>query len=237
MTGWIRLAITATVVVASLGALACGGVSDGATATPVSNERPGSIEGAATGPDGEPIGGLRVFIIGGTAPFPEIAPETDDAGLYQIAGVPPGTFQVAVHDRQGERVGVESIDVKSGEASTLNFSISTDATGDDKDDLVSGPVSGVGPGISIGEALTSNLTGPLLINGLLHVQNDQARLCETLRESFPPQCGGRFLKVEGLDLMTVDGLRSEGSVTWSDQPVQVLGTVEGEVLTVAGTVR
>ena len=111
------------------------------------------------------------------------------------------------------------------------------ACGDDDGDLVSGPISGVGPGISIGEVFASNLTGPLLINGFLHVQNDQARLCEVLAESFPPQCAGRSLVVKGLDLMTMDGLTSEGSVTWSDQPVQVLGTVEGEVLTVAGTVR
>ena len=33
-----------------------------------------------------------------------------------------------------------------------------------------GSISGVGPGISIGEAFTSNLTGPLLINGFLHAQ-------------------------------------------------------------------
>ena len=111
------------------------------------------------------------------------------------------------------------------------------ACGDDDGDLVSGPVSGVGPGISIGEALTSNLTGPLLINGHVHVQNDQVRLCEVLAESFPPQCAGRFLMVEGLDLTTIDALMSEGSVTWSEQPVQVLGTVEGEILTVARTVR
>ncbi len=110
------------------------------------------------------------------------------------------------------------------------------ACGDDGD-LASGPVSGVGPGISVGEALTSNLTGPLLINGQLHVENGRTRLCEALAESFPPQCAGRFLVVQGLDLTTIDGLTSEGSVTWSDQTVQVLGTVEGEVLTVAGTVR
>ena len=118
------------------------------------------------------------------------------------------------------------------------------ACGDDGD-LVSSPVSdvgpgissGVGPGISIGEALTSDLQGPLLINGQLHVQNGRARLCEALAESFPPQCAGRFLVAEGLDLKTIDGLTSEGSVTWSDQNVQVLGTVEGEVLTVSATVR
>ncbi len=109
--------------------------------------------------------------------------------------------------------------------------------GDDEGDVVSGPISGVGPGITVGVALISNLTGPLLVNGQLHVENGRERLCEVLAESFPPQCAGRFLEVEGLDLMTMDGLRSEGSVTWSDQTVQVLGTVEGEVLTVAGTVR
>ena len=109
------------------------------------------------------------------------------------------------------------------------------ACGDDDDDLVSSPISGVGPGISIGEALTSDITDSLLVNGHLHVQNDQTRLCEVLAESFPPQCAGKFLVVKGLDLTTIDGLMSEGSVTWSEQPVQVLGTVEGEVLTVAGT--
>ena len=111
------------------------------------------------------------------------------------------------------------------------------ACGDNDDDVGSGPISGVGPGISIGEALTSNLDGPLLVNGLLHAQNDDVRLCETLAESFPPQCAGRSLVVQGLDLTTMDGLTSEGSVTWSDQPVQLLGTVEGGGLTVEGTVR
>jgi len=116
-------------------------------------------------------------------------------------------------------------------------SVAAAACGDDDGDLDSGSISGVGPGISIGQVFTLNLKGALLINGLLHVQNGQVRLCETLAESFPPQCGGRFLVVKGLNLMTMDGLSSEGSVTWSDQPVQVLGSVEGEVLFVVGTVR
>jgi len=109
--------------------------------------------------------------------------------------------------------------------------------GDDEGDVVSGPISGVGPGITVGVALISNLTGPLLVNGQLHVENGRVRLCEVLAESFPPRCAGKYLVVEGLDLMTIGGLITEGSVTWSGQTVQVLGTVEGEVLTVAGTVR
>ena len=114
-------------------------------------------------------------------------------------------------------------------------SIVAASCGDDDGDLDSGPNSGVGPGISIGEALTPNLQGPLLINGHLHAQNGQVRLRELLAEFLPPLCGGRSLVVEGLDLMTTTGLTSQGSVTWSDQLVQVLGTVEGEVLAAAGT--
>jgi hypothetical protein len=67
---------------------------------------------------------MRVGIVSGTEPFPEIGPETDEDGHYQIGGVPPGTFQVAVHDRQGERIGLKSVVVRSGERATLNFSLS-----------------------------------------------------------------------------------------------------------------
>ena len=43
------------------------------------------------------------------------------------------------------------------------------ACGDDDGDPDSGPISGVGPVISIGEVFTTNLKGPLLINGLLYI--------------------------------------------------------------------
>ncbi len=112
------------------------------------------------------------------------------------------------------------------------------ACGDDGH-LVSRPVGGVGPGISIGEAsigeaLTSNLTGPLVTQRISArpARPGTSRLCEGLVGSFPPLCAGRFLVIVGLDLMTIGGLTSEASVTWSDQSVVVLGTVEGEVLTV-----
>ena len=62
-------------------------------------------------------------------------------------------------------------------------------------------------------------------------------MCETLAESFPPQCGGRSLLMKSLDLKTTAGLTTEGSVSWSDQQVQIQGTVEDEVLTVVITAR
>ncbi len=96
-----------------------------------------------------------------------------------------------------------------------------------------GASSGVGPGISVQEALDSDLDQPLLVNGFLVVQEDAAWLSETIAESFPPQPGGARLRVEGLDLDSIPGLRSSGSVTWSDEPIQLLGTVEDGTLTVS----
>lgn len=124
MNRWTRLALAAAATVAILAALACGDATDDPTSTPVGDDnKPGGIQGVVTDPAGAPVPGMRVGIISGTAAFPEIAPETDEAGRYQIGGIAPGAFQVAVHDRDGRRVGLESVDVKSRETATRNFSV------------------------------------------------------------------------------------------------------------------
>ena len=78
---------------------------------------------------------------------------------------------------------------------------------------------------------------PLLVNGFLVVQGDEAELCEALAESFPPQCGGESLSLEGLDLDAFEGLSSEQNTTWSEEPIQLLGEVEDGVLTISARVR
>jgi hypothetical protein len=95
-------------------------------------------------------------------------------------------------------------------------------------------VSGIaaGPGISIEEALASTSDEQLLVNGNLLAQDGEVRLCSALAESFPPQCGGASLMVEGLELEEVDGLVTEGAVSWTDRPIQLLGTVEDGLLAV-----
>jgi hypothetical protein len=85
----------------------------------------GGIEGTITDLEGKPVSGMRVGIVSGTTGFPEIAVETKEGGYYQIGSVPSGTFEVAVHDKQGNRIGFESVTVRSGETSTLNFIIPT----------------------------------------------------------------------------------------------------------------
>lgn len=93
----------------------------------------------------------------------------------------------------------------------------------------------MGPGISIDEALASDLEGALLVNGTLLAQGEEIRFCSALAESFPPQCAGPQLLVEGLKLEEVDGLVSEGEVAWTDRPIQLLGTVEDDRLVVSTT--
>ena len=107
--------------------------------------------------------------------------------------------------------------------------------GDDEPDQPAAHADG--PGISIDEALGSDLDEPLLVNGNLLAQGNDVRLCSALAESFPPQCGGSSLQVEGLKLDELDGLISEGDVSWSDRPIQLLGVVSDGKLDVSENVQ
>ena len=116
------------------------------------------------------------------------------------------------------------------------FAVACGGTGEPADDDTGSPkVSGIaaGPGISIEEALASELHEMLLVNGNLLAEGGEVRLCSALAESFPPQCGGASLQVQGVELEEVDGLVTEGDVSWTDRPIQLLGVVEDGVLTVS----
>ncbi|MDA0350602.1 MAG: hypothetical protein O3A10_00135 [Chloroflexi bacterium] len=88
----------------------------------------------------------------------------------------------------------------------------------------------MGPGISVTEALDSSLDGALLVNGFLVITPEGARLCELLAESFPPQCGGASLIVDGPDLATFYDLTTEGDVSWSEDHIQLLGDIDGDTI-------
>ena len=95
---------------------------------PPASPEPGGIEGTVTATDDKPAVGMMVSIVSGTTGFPEIAATTNGDGYYAIGSVPPGTFDVAVHDQAGNRVGQESVVVQSGQTSTLNFIIQISAS-------------------------------------------------------------------------------------------------------------
>ena len=68
------------------------------------------------------------------------------------------------------------------------------------------------------------------------------RLCSALAESYPPQCAGASVEIVGLDVFSITGTTTndelpEGERTlWTDRPIRLTGTVEGDRLVlVSGT--
>ena len=89
--------------------------------------------------------------------------------------------------------------------------------------------------LTVDEALSSAVPGPLLVEGFyLHEQGGPPRLCSAILESYPPQCGEPALVVNGLDEAEIDGLTREGGTAWVEQ-LQVLGTVDKGTITVDPT--
>ena len=83
-----------------------------------------------------------------------------------------------------------------------------------------------GPGISVTEALAFAGGEPVLVNGALFISPDgEVLLCEAIAESFPPQCGGARLFVEGLDPESIPDLEEANDVRWAES-VQLFGRVE-----------
>ena len=92
-----------------------------------------------------------------------------------------------------------------------------------------------GRGVTVREALAADVEGPLLVRGALHAREGEIRLCEALAESYPPQCAGPSLRVEGLALSDVEGVQTAQGVSWTDGEVKLLGDVEGGALLVSDT--
>jgi hypothetical protein len=85
----------------------------------------------------------------------------------------------------------------------------------------------VGSGLSVAQALDHQATDDLVsVAGTLFVDEDgTVHLCDAIAESFPPQCGGARIVVEGLDLDTIANLQTENGVSWAEG-VTLFGSVE-----------
>ena len=85
-------------------------------------------------------------------------------------------------------------------------------------------------GLTIPEALATDATGIIAVKGFLIDDGQEARLCELLAESLPPQCGGASVVIDSLDQIDPDEITSDGNVTWTDQLVTVLGELVDDTL-------
>jgi hypothetical protein len=86
---------------------------------------------------------------------------------------------------------------------------------------------GDGPGLSVAEALTHGPTDDqVTVTGALFVDPDGSiQLCDAIAESFPPQCGGERIEVQGLNLAAVADLQQANGVRWAES-VTLFGSVE-----------
>ena len=96
-----------------------------------------------------------------------------------------------------------------------------DTPGGEPQDLPSGGDDEPTAVLSVADA--ANAAGQVTVTGFLIDVAGESRLCESLAESFPPQCGEASITLTSLDQIDPDELKTEGDVTWTDYPVTVFG--------------
>ena len=95
-----------------------------------------------------------------------------------------------------------------------------------------GVESGPDGSLAVADAVAVGVDGPFLMSGYYVADGEQARLCEALAESFPPQCGGASAVLDESGASVEAVTTTEGEVTWSDEPVAVEGRFDGDVFVV-----
>ena len=101
-------------------------------------------------------------------------------------------------------------------------------------------LAGMGPGISVADALASAGGEPLLVNGYVFVSADGSVVfADLIAESFPPQPGGAQVTVDGLDVMQIPLTEYEGPsdaeiaiTAWTAEPIQFIGEIVDGVFVV-----
>jgi len=103
-----------------------GACAENGNAGPVSNTDGGSISGRVTDQSEDSVVGAKIEIVSGPDAFSEGVAETDGIGSYYFENLPAGTYEIAVHDHDGERVAQASITVQASESATLDIVVKGD---------------------------------------------------------------------------------------------------------------
>jgi len=83
----------------------------------------GGITGTLTADNGHPLAGMEVRVVDGPAGSGSTTAETNLNGHYKIEGLPAGTFEVAIFDREGNEITLQTVTVSAKDVSTLDFVI------------------------------------------------------------------------------------------------------------------
>lgn len=76
--------------------------------------------------------------------------------------------------------------------------------------------------ITVEHLLKRSTDTPVAVQGLLLVNQEVARMCSSIKESYPPQCGEPSVELAGLDLSTIEGTMTAHGVTWKEGAVLTL---------------
>ena len=76
--------------------------------------------------------------------------------------------------------------------------------------------------LSVEGLIEAEPEGDVPVVGFLVIDSNGSRFCSSLAESFPPQCGGPFVAISGLDDLDVQFEEAQG-VRWTDPTVVVEG--------------
>ncbi len=82
--------------------------------------------------------------------------------------------------------------------------------------------------LTVPEALDWEAPGEIAVRGAVLARAGRVQLCEALAQSYPPQCGGRFLLLNGFDPATVEDAHEEQGVRWSDREIELIGRRSGD---------
>lgn len=97
--------------------------------------------------------------------------------------------------------------------------------------VVNGGALVPGGGLTISDALAGDDLGIFALKGFVVADDGGPHLCELLAESLPPQCGGATVELASLDMIDPDELSEAQGVTWSDQPITLVGEIANGVFT------
>ncbi len=100
-----------------------------------------------------------------------------------------------------------------------------------------GVVSLPSGGVSIADAVANQIDGGFAIEGFYFDDGNGAVLCEALAESMPPQCGGASIALDTTAGVVRGDFSESRGVTWSDQPVLVVGEIVDGIFVVAPIVE
>lgn len=80
-------------------------------------------------------------------------------------------------------------------------------------------------GLAVSQVLETQIDGGFAIRGYFYDDGTGPRLCESLAESFPPQCAGPAIQLDLNGNQPPEGVSSEQGISWTDTEVEIIGQV------------